>query len=272
MTDHPDDTAHQSSPAKPASVKPAKKERLDVLVHARGLAPSREKAQAMIIAGMVLSGDQRLTKPGVKIASDAELRVKGKMHPYVSRGGLKLAAAFDHYDGLMATGFTAIDVGASTGGFTDVMLRHGAAKVFAVDVGHGQLDWALRSDDRVVVMEKTNARYLTAEDIPDVIDMVVCDASFISLKKVLPASMALAREGAVLAALIKPQFEVGRADVGKGGVVRDPALHQAVQDDIAAWLAEDMGWQVRGIVPSPITGPEGNKEFIIVADKPVITP
>lgn len=240
-----------------------------MLVHARGLAPSREKAQAMIIAGMVLSGDQRLTKPGVKIASDAELRVKGKTHPYVSRGGLKLAAAFDHYGDLMAAGFTAIDVGASTGGFTDVMLRQGAARVYAVDVGHGQLDWGLRSDDRVVVMEKTNARYLTAEDIPEPIDMVVCDASFISLKKVLPASLALARGGAVLAALIKPQFEVGRGDVGKGGVVREPALHQAVQDDIAQWLAEDMGWGVRGIVPSPITGPEGNKEFIIVADKPV---
>lgn len=248
--------------------KKPKKERLDVLVHSRGLAPSREKAQAMIIAGLVLSGDQRLTKPGVKILSDAELRVKGKAHPYVSRGGLKLAAAFDHFAPLMQTGFKAIDVGASTGGFTDVMLRHGATRVYAVDVGHGQLDWGLRTDDRVVVMEKTNARHLTPEDILDVIDMVVCDASFISLKKVLPASMEIARSGAVLAALIKPQFEVGRGDVGKGGVVRDPALHQAVQDDISAWLSDDMNWQVRGIVPSPITGPEGNKEFIIVADKP----
>ena len=147
------------------------------------------------------------------------------------------------------------------------MLRQGAAKVYAVDVGHGQLDWGLRTDDRVVVMEKTNARHLTQDDIPDPIDLIVCDASFISLKKVLPASMALACDGAILAALIKPQFEVGRADVGKGGVVRDPALHQAVQDDIANWLSEEMRWQLRGIVPSPITGPEGNKEFIIVADK-----
>ena len=258
----------EDKPAVKAVQKAAKKERLDVLVHQRGHAPSREKAQAMIIAGMVLSGDQRLTKPGVKIASDAELRIKGKTHPYVSRGGLKLAAAFDHYQRLMDEGFTAIDVGASTGGFTDVMLRHGAKQVFAVDVGHGQLDWGLRTDDRVVVMEKTNARHLTAEDIPATIDMVVCDASFISLKKVLPASMALARGGAVLAALIKPQFEVGRGDVGKGGVVRDPLLHQAVQDDIRDWLNQEMGWVVRGIVPSPITGPEGNKEFIIVADKP----
>lgn len=246
----------------------SKKVRLDVLVHEQGHAPSREKAQAMIMAGLVLIGDQRMTKPGVKVADDAVLIIKGKTHPYVSRGGLKLAAAFEHYADLMPEGFTAIDVGASTGGFTDVMLRHGASKVFAVDVGHGQLDWSLRNDDRVVVMEKTNARHLTEEDIPFGIDMVVCDASFISLKKVLPASMALARSGAVLAALIKPQFEVGRGDVGKGGVVRDPALHQAVQDDIAAWLDQDMSWEVRGIVPSPITGPEGNKEFIIVADKP----
>ena len=246
----------------------SKKVRLDVLVHEQGHAPSREKAQAMIMAGLVLIGDQRMTKPGVKVADDAVLIIKGKTHPYVSRGGLKLAAAFEHYADLMPKGFTAIDVGASTGGFTDVMLRHGASKVFAVDVGHGQLDWSLRNDDRVVVMEKTNARHLTEEDIPFGIDMVVCDASFISLKKVLPASMALARSGAVLAALIKPQFEVGRGDVGKGGVVRDPALHQAVQDDIAAWLDQDMSWEVRGIVPSPITGPEGNKEFIIVADKP----
>ena len=251
-----------------ASPKKPKKIRLDVLVHDQGHAASREKAQAMIMAGLVLIGDQRMTKPGVKVAEDAALIIKGKTHPYVSRGGLKLAAAFDHYPHLMPGGAIAIDVGASTGGFTDVLLRQGAGKVYAVDVGHGQLDWALRNDDRVVVMEKQNARHLTVDDIPDAIDMVVCDASFISLKKVLPAAMALAKPGAVLAALIKPQFEVGRGDVGKGGVVRDPVLHQAVQDDIAAWLTQDMGWGVRGIVPSPITGPEGNKEFIIVADKP----
>ena len=251
-----------SKPKKP------KKIRLDVLVHDQGHAPSREKAQAMIMAGLVLIGDQRMTKPGVKVADDAVLIIKGKTHPYVSRGGLKLAAAFDHYPDLNVAGFIAIDVGASTGGFTDVLLRQGAAKVYAVDVGHGQLDWSLRNDDRVVVMEKQNARHLTANEIPDDIDMVVCDASFISLKKVLPASMALAKSGAVLAALIKPQFEVGRGDVGKGGVVRDPELHQAVQDNISAWLTDEMNWQVRGIVPSPITGPEGNKEFVIVADKP----
>ena len=258
---------------KPLKASKPRKIRLDVLVHDQGHAPSREKAQAMIMAGLVLIGDQRMTKPGVKVAEDAVLIIKGKDHPYVSRGGLKLAAAFDHYPDLISTdqkeeGFAAIDVGASTGGFTDVLLRQGANKVYAVDVGHGQLDWSLRNDDRVVVMEKQNARHLTNADILDAVDMVVCDASFISLKKVLPASMALAKSGAVLAALIKPQFEVGRGDVGKGGVVRDPLLHQAVQDDIWAWLDQEMGWQVRGIVPSPITGPEGNKEFVIVADKP----
>lgn len=234
----------------------------------RGLAPSREKAQAMILAGLVLSEDRRLDKPGTRIDQHAPLRVKGKEHPYVSRGGMKLAAAFDHFGDFSATGAVAIDVGASTGGFTDVLLREGAERVYAVDVGHGQLDWSLRNDDRVVVLEKTNARHLTAELIPEVPDIIVCDASFISLKKVLPASMALARPGAWLAALIKPQFEVGRGQVGKGGVVRDPLLHQEVQDDISTWLDEEMGWQVRGIVPSPITGPEGNREFVIVAVNP----
>lgn len=244
------------------------KERLDVILHQRGLAPSREKAQAMILAGVVFSGDQRLTKAGVKISTETELRIKGKEHPYVSRGGLKLAAALDHFSDIDLTGAKAIDVGASTGGFTDVLLRAGAARVYAVDVGHGQLDWSLRNDDRVVVLEKTNARHLTAEMIPDAPDAVVCDASFISLTKVLPASLALLRPGGVLAALIKPQFEVGKGQVGKGGVVRDPQLHQEVQDQISAWLSDGLGWQVRGIVPSPITGPEGNKEFIIVAVKP----
>jgi len=244
------------------------KERLDILLVERGLAPSREKAQALILAGLVLGEDRRLDKPGTRIDRNTSLRVKGKEHPYVSRGGMKLAAAFAHFDDLTASGAVAIDVGASTGGFTDVLLREGAALVYAVDVGHGQLDWSLRNDDRVVVLEKTNARHLTAELIPRTPDIIVCDASFISLRKVLPASMALARPGAWLAALIKPQFEVGRGQVGKGGVVRDPALHQAVQDDIRIWLDQEMGWQVRGIVPSPITGPEGNREFVIVAIKP----
>lgn len=249
---------------------PAKqaKERLDIILHQRGLAPSREKAQAMILAGLVMSGDKRLTKAGMKHPVNIELALKGKEHPYVSRGGLKLQAALDHFADIDLEGVIAIDVGASTGGFTDVLLRAGAARVYAVDVGHGQLDWSLRNDDRVVVLEKTNARHLTPETIPAVPDVVVCDASFISLRKVLPASLALLRPGGVLAALIKPQFEVGKGQVGRGGVVRDPALHQAVQDGVREWLEGELGWQVRGIVPSPITGPEGNKEFTLVAIKP----
>jgi len=249
-------------------VKSIRKERLDVLLVERGLASSREKAQALILAGVVLSDDRRLDKPGTRIDHNLPLRIKGKEHPYVSRGGLKLAAAFEHFQDFNAKEAVAIDIGASTGGFTDVLLREGAKRVYAVDVGHGQLDWALRNDERVVVLEKTNARHLTNEIIPEVPDIIVCDASFISLRKVLPASMAMARSGAWLAALIKPQFEVGRGQVGKGGVVRDPALHQAVQDEISHWLDQEMGWQVKGIVPSPITGPEGNKEFVIVAVSP----
>ncbi|MGC6484097.1 MAG: TlyA family RNA methyltransferase [Candidatus Puniceispirillales bacterium] len=244
------------------------RERLDVLVHQRGLAESREKAQALIIAGLVYSDEKKLEKAGVKYPADIPLSVKGKDHPYVSRGGLKLAAALDHFSDLDLAGAVAIDVGASTGGFTDVLLCAGAGRVYAVDVGHGQLAWSLRNDDRVVVLERTNARHLTADHIPELVNAVVCDASFISLKKVLPAAMGFAREGAVLAALIKPQFEVGKGQVGKGGVVRDPLLHQAVQDEIRTWLETEMGWPVRGVVPSPITGPEGNREFIIVAVRP----
>lgn len=244
------------------------KERLDILLFQRGLADSREKAQALIMAGLVYSGDQNLTKAGHKLDQSAELRVKGKDHPYVSRGGVKLAGGLDHFTDIDPKGAVAIDVGASTGGFTDVLLRRGASRVYAVDVGHGQLDWALRQDERVVVLEKTNARYLTDQEIPEPADLVVCDASFISLKKVLPSSLALVRPGGWLVALIKPQFEVGRGQVGKGGVVRDPILHQEVQDHISAWLRDDLGWQVQGVVESSITGPEGNREFIIAARKP----
>ena len=199
------------------------------------------------------------------MAADAVIHLKGLDHPWVSRGGMKLKQAIDQFS-LNPTGWIAADIGASTGGFTDVLLQHGAAKVYAVDVGYGQLDHRLRTDPRVVVLEKTNARHLTAEQIPDILDAVVCDASFISLKTVLPAGLALCRPGAVLAALIKPQFEVGKSLVGKGGVVSDPALHQAVCDDITQWINSN-GWQARGITQSPITGPAGNKEFLIVADK-----
>lgn len=244
----------------------APKLRLDQMLVERGLADSRAKAQAAIMAGLVFSGEKRLDKPGVSLAADIPLEVRGKPHPWVSRGGVKLAHAIEHFS-LDATGRTAIDVGSSTGGFTDVLLHHGAAKVFAVDVGEGQLDWKLRNDARVVVLEKTNARHLTAEIIPDAISCVVCDASFIGLQTVLPAALGLAQDGAWAVALIKPQFEVGRERVGKGGVVRDPALHDEVCERIQSWWSELPGWQVIGLEPSPILGPEGNREFLIAARK-----
>ncbi len=241
--------------------------RADQLLADRGLAESRTRAQALILAGLVYSGDRKVDKAGQQLPADAPLSVKGRDHPWVSRGGLKLDHALTHF-GWDVTGSTAIDVGSSTGGFTDVLLTRGAAKVYAVDVGHGQLAWKLREDERVVVLERTNARHLTAETIPDRIDLVVCDASFIALSKVLPAALGLARPGARLAALIKPQFEAGRDEVGKGGVVRDPAVHQAVCDDVVAWLGS-IGWAVAGVVPSPITGPEGNIEFLVAAMKQI---
>jgi len=241
--------------------------RLDQLLVDRGLAVSRTRAQAIIIAGQIYSGEQRLDKPGVSVPEDIAIDVRGQDHPWVSRGGLKLVAGLAQF-AIDPAGLTAIDVGSSTGGFTDVLLTHGAVKVFAVDVGHGQLAWKLRQDDRVVVMERTNARHLTAAMIPDAIDMVVCDASFIGLRTVLPAALALLRPGGRLVALIKPQFEVGKGQVGKGGVVRDPALHQAVCDTIRDWLEQELGWSVLGIIDSPILGPEGNHEFLIGAVKP----
>jgi 23S rRNA (cytidine1920-2'-O)/16S rRNA (cytidine1409-2'-O)-methyltransferase len=239
--------------------------RADQLLADRGLAESRTRAQALILAGLVYSGDRKVEKAGQPLAPDAPLAVKGRDHPWVSRGGLKLDHALAHF-GWDVAGATAIDVGASTGGFTDVLLSRGAAKVYAVDVGHGQLAWKLREDARVVVLERTNARHLSVEMIPDAIDLVVCDASFIALAKVLPAALALARPGARLVALIKPQFEAGRGEVGKGGVVRDAAIHARVCDEVRAWL-EGIGWAVEGIATSPITGPEGNVEFLIGATK-----
>lgn len=244
----------------------APKLRLDQMLVERGLADSRAKAQAAIMAGLVFSGEKRLDKPGVTLAADTPIELRGKPHPWVSRGGVKLAHAIEHFS-LKAEGRTAIDIGASTGGFTDVLLHHGAAKVFAVDVGEGQLDWKLRTDERVVVLEKTNARHLTAEIIPGAIDCVVCDASFIGLQIVLPAALSLAGPSAWAVALIKPQFEVGRTRVGKGGVVRDPALHDEVCATIHDWWSGLPGWRVLGIEPSPILGPEGNREFLIAAEK-----
>lgn len=246
----------------------APKLRLDQALVERGLAESRTKAQAAIMAGLVFSGEKRLDKPGLSVAADAPLELRGKPHPWVSRGGVKLAHALQHF-GFDPRDRTCIDVGASTGGFTDVLLHHGAAKVYAVDVGEGQLDWKLRNDPRVVVLEKTNARHLDATLIPDPVDCVVCDASFIGLQIVLPAALTLARPGAWAVALIKPQFEVGRERVGKGGVVRDPALHEEVCARIRDWWDVLPGWRVIGIEPSPILGPEGNREFLIAAEKEV---
>jgi 23S rRNA (cytidine1920-2'-O)/16S rRNA (cytidine1409-2'-O)-methyltransferase len=242
----------------------AAKQRLDMLLVARGLAKSRAKAQALAIAGLVYSGERRLDKPGQMLAEDTPLECRGRDHPYVSRGGVKLAHALDHF-AIDPSGAVALDIGASTGGFTDVLLRRGAAKVFAVDVGHGQLDWRLRQDDRVVALERRNARHLTRGEITETPSLIVCDASFIGLETVLPASLALAAPGAALIALIKPQFEVGKGRVGKGGVVRDPALHDEVCARIAAWLAAQPGWTVLGTTESPIRGPEGNVEFLIAA-------
>ncbi len=241
------------------------KSRLDQALVDRGLVESRTKAQALIMAGLVFAGETRLTSAGGKIAADVELTVKGQPHPWVSRGGMKLAHGLAHF-GLSPEGRICVDVGASTGGFTDVLLTHGALKVYAVDVGYGQLAHKLRTDPRVVVLERTNARALDAALIPDPIDVVVCDASFIGLRTVLPAALALAKPNAWLVALIKPQFEVGKDRVGKNGVVRDPALHEEVCRTTESWLG-DQGWKVLGITPSPITGPAGNVEFLIGAVK-----
>ena len=218
------------------------------------------------MAGLVYSGEKKLDKAGLETNDDMEISIRGSEHPWVSRGGMKLAHALEEFK-LDVAGFVAMDVGASTGGFTDVLLQAGAAKVYAVDVGHGQLDSKLRDDARVVVMEKTNARHLTAEMVGEPLDLVVCDASFISLKKVLPPALALTKTHATLVTLIKPQFEVGKVEVSRGkGVIRDAKLHKAVSDDISAWIKNE-GWQVRGIATSPITGPKGNVEFLLVAVK-----
>lgn len=240
------------------------RQRLDQVLVARGLVETRAKAQALILAGAVYSGEKRLDKPGEAVADDAALEVRGKPHPWVSRGGLKLVKGLDHF-GFDPAGRTCLDVGASTGGFTDVLLSRGASRVYAVDVGHGQLDWKLRNDPRVAVLEKTNARHLTRNEVPDEIGAVVCDASFIGLETVLPAPLALAGPGAFAVALIKPQFEVGKGRVGKGGVVRDAALHEEVCQRIERWFASQPGWSVLGVVESPITGPDGNVEFLIGA-------
>ena len=240
--------------------------RVDVALVERGLVESRTKAQALIMAGVVYSGETKISKAGQQIKDDTALDVRGKDHPWVSRGGLKLEKGLKEFS-VDVNGAVVIDVGSSTGGFSDVALTNGAAKIYAVDVGRGQLAWKLRNDERVVVMEKTNARYLTDEEIPESVDLVVCDASFISLKTVLPAALSFVKSGGALIALIKPQFEVGRDNVGKGGVVRDPDLHAAVCEDIRLWLDAMPNWRAIGVTESPIKGPEGNVEFLIYGRK-----
>ena len=242
------------------------KRRADQLLVDRGLVESRTRAQALIMAGLVFLGDRKIDKPGQPVPDDAVLEVKGRDHPWVSRGGIKLAHGLDHF-GWDVTGSVAIDVGSSTGGFTDVLLSRGAARVYAVDSGTNQLAWKLRQDDRVIVHEQTSARILTAAHIPEPVDLIVCDASFIGLAKVLDVPMGFAKSDARLMALVKPQFEAGRDEVGKGGVVRDPALHQRVCGEVREWL-ESSGWTVDGIVESSITGPEGNVEFLISSHRP----
>jgi 23S rRNA (cytidine1920-2'-O)/16S rRNA (cytidine1409-2'-O)-methyltransferase len=241
------------------------KPRADQLLVTLGLAESRTRAQALILAGLVFAGDRKVDKAGQAVADDVVLTVKGRDHPWVSRGGVKLAHGLDHF-GWDVAGVTAIDVGSSTGGFTDVLLTRGASHVFAVDSGTNQLAWKLRDDARVTVLEQTSARVLTAAHIPIAVDLIVCDASFIALAKVLAVPLTFAAPDARLMALIKPQFEAGRGEVGKGGVVRDAAVHDRVCAEVAAWVA-GQGWRVEGIVPSPITGPEGNVEFLIAAHR-----
>jgi 23S rRNA (cytidine1920-2'-O)/16S rRNA (cytidine1409-2'-O)-methyltransferase len=246
------------------------KPRADQLLVDRGLAESRARAQALILAGLVFSGERKIDKAGQPLAADAPLEVRGKDHPWVSRGGIKLAHGLEHF-GWDVAGAVALDVGSSTGGFTDVLLSKGASLVYAVDVGTNQLAWKLRQDPRVIVREQTNARHLTSEQIPEPIDIIVCDASFIALAKVLDAALDFARPGGRLLALVKPQFEAGREEIGKGGVVRDPAVHERVVAAFCAWL-EGRGWHVEGSTPSPITGPEGNVEFLVGAARVTSTP
>ncbi len=240
------------------------KQRADLWLVQLGLVDSRTRAQALILAGKVFSKDRRIGKAGDMLPEGTPLEVRGQDHPWVSRGGVKLAYALAHF-GLSPTGLVCLDVGASTGGFTDVLLANGAAQVYAVDVGFGQLAWKLRCDTRVTIHEKTNARYLDRAAVPDPIRALVCDASFIGLATLLPASLSLCAPGAWAIALIKPQFEAGPAAVGVKGVVRDSAIHRAVCDRVTVWWAGLSGWTVHGVVESPLTGPEGNKEFLLAA-------
>ncbi|MGA0313777.1 MAG: TlyA family RNA methyltransferase [Alphaproteobacteria bacterium] len=244
----------------------ATKIRLDALLVERGLAQNRTRAQALIISGSVFSDEVRLDKPGHQVKLETKLEVRGAKKKFVSRGGEKLAHAIAHF-GFSVLGERCLDIGASTGGFTDVLLKAGASHVTSVDVGRGQLAWELRNDERVLVLEGFNARYLTKEQVAIPPKFIVCDASFIGLEKVLPAALDLAAPRGVLVALIKPQFEVGKGRVGKGGVVKDPDLHRQVCENVTTWLEREMDWEVKGITESPLKGPKGNKEFLIYACK-----
>lgn len=239
--------------------------RIDQLLVERGEAESRARAQALLMAGLVFVGGHRVDKPGQKVPQDAAVEVKGRDHPWVGRGGVKLDGAIRLF-GLEPAGAVAMDIGSSTGGFTQVLLHHGAEHVFAVDVGTNQLDWRLRNDPRITVLEQTNARELTTAQINRPCNWVVCDASFISLAKVLDVPLKLAAPTCRLVALIKPQFEARREEVGKGGIIRDPAVHSRVCDEVTAWL-EGSGWTVDNLAPSPITGTEGNVEFLVSAHR-----
>lgn len=240
------------------------KQRLDSLLVERGLVESRAKAQALVLAGKVYSGGRRLEKAGMQVAADLPLEVRGEDHPWVSRGGVKLAFALDHF-ALAPLGLVCLDIGASTGGFTDVLLARGAERVHAVDVGHGQLAWKLRTDPRVVVHERLNARFLTRAHVPEPVGALTCDASFIGLRTVLPAGLALCAPGAWAVALIKPQFEAEPAWVPKDGVVTDPDVHADVVEEMCAWMAGRRGWRVLGTLESPLKGGDGNTEFFLAA-------
>lgn len=242
------------------------KNRLDHILVARGLADSRTRAQALIMAGLVFSETKRLDKPGSMVSDDIELSIKGKDHPWVSRGGIKLVHALDHFR-IDPAGLTCLDVGASTGGFTDVLLSRQAQRVYAVDVGHGQLAWTIRTDARVTVLERINCRHLTSEHVPEPINLIVCDVSFIGLATALPAPLALTAENAWLVALIKPQFEAGPEHVGRGGIVRDPWVRQRACHSVGAFIADQPGWSLLGVTTSPITGADGNVEYLIAARK-----
>ncbi len=240
--------------------------RLDQWLVEHGLAESRTRAQALILAGLVYAGDRRLDKPGLTVAADTVISVRGREHPWVSRGGVKLAHALDRF-AVAVAGRICLDIGASTGGFTHVLITGGAARVYAVDVGHGQLAWPLRQDPRVVVIERCNARTLSRREIPEPVSLIVCDVSFISATLVLPPALAVSAPEAELIVLIKPQFEAARGDVGKGGVVRDPSVRDAVCQRLAKWIGEQPGWHPAGLIESPISGADGNIEFLLYAQR-----